>query len=56
VRSPETGTKAVEAISQKFGRLDVLINGAAGNFLSAAEDLTVNGFKTVRLIINYASH
>lgn len=32
---------------QKFGRLDILINCAAGNFLSPAEELSSNGFKTV---------
>ncbi|KXZ54019.1 hypothetical protein GPECTOR_5g13 [Gonium pectorale] len=29
------------------GPLDVLVNCAAGNFLATAEELTVNGFKTV---------
>ena len=32
---------------QEFGRLDILVNSAAGNFLCPAEDLSVNGFKTV---------
>jgi len=31
----------------KFGRLDVLVNGAAGNFLASASKLSSNGFKTV---------
>lgn len=30
-----------------FGRLDVLVNGAAGNFLCPTEKLSPNGFKTV---------
>lgn len=29
-----------------FGKLDVLVNAAAGNFLASAEDLSPNGFKT----------
>jgi peroxisomal 2,4-dienoyl-CoA reductase len=29
------------------GRVDVLVNGAAGNFLASADKLTTNGFKTV---------
>lgn len=35
-----------EAVSH-FGQLHILINCAAGNFLSAAEQLTSNGFRTV---------
>ena len=31
----------------KFGRLDILVNCAAGNFLSPAEALSTKGFKTV---------
>ena len=34
------------AVSQ-FGRVDILVNGAAGNFLSEAKSLTPKGFKTV---------
>lgn len=30
-----------------FGRLDILVNCAAGNFLAVPEDLSSNGFKTV---------
>ena len=30
-----------------FGRVDILVNGAAGNFLSEAKSLTPKGFKTV---------
>eukprot|EP01118_Nematostelium_gracile_P020231 TRINITY_DN975_c0_g1_i1.p1 TRINITY_DN975_c0_g1~~TRINITY_DN975_c0_g1_i1.p1 ORF type:complete len:306 (-),score=94.50 TRINITY_DN975_c0_g1_i1:32-868(-) len=47
VRSYETCEKAVEAVIAKYGRLDILINGAAGNFLVNAENLSSNGFKTV---------
>jgi len=32
---------------QELGPIDVLISGAAGNFLSPAEKLSANGFKTV---------
>jgi peroxisomal 2,4-dienoyl-CoA reductase len=34
------------AISQ-FGKVDILVNGAAGNFLAEAKSLTPRGFKTV---------
>lgn len=47
VRKQEDATRAVETTVKEFGRLDILINGAAGNFLVAAEDLSPNGFKTV---------
>jgi len=32
---------------QSFGRLDILVNNAAGNFATAAEDFSPNAFKTV---------
>jgi 2,4-dienoyl-CoA reductase [(3E)-enoyl-CoA-producing], peroxisomal len=42
---------AIEDIASKaaaaFGRLDVLVNGAAGNFLCPAERLSPNGFAAV---------
>lgn len=47
VRKKEDAVKAVEATIAKFGRLDVLINGAAGNFLAPSEDLSSNAFRTV---------
>ena len=31
----------------RFGRLDVLINNAAGNFIVQAEELSPNGFRSV---------
>ena len=33
--------------SSKFGKLDTLVNGAAGNFLAPAAALSPNGFRTV---------
>lgn len=47
VRKIEDAARVVEVIVKKFGRLDILVNGAAGNFLCAAEDLSPNGFRTV---------
>jgi NAD(P)-dependent dehydrogenase (short-subunit alcohol dehydrogenase family) len=38
---------AVGEVIGKFGRLDILINSAAGNFLSPAATLSANGFRTV---------
>lgn len=31
----------------KFGKLDILVNGAAGNFLASAAKLSTNGLRTV---------
>ena len=38
---------AVAATVERFGKLDTVINGAAGNFLCAAEELSPNGFGAV---------
>lgn len=46
VRKKEDAAAAVQAAVSAFGKLDILINAAAGNFLAAAEDLSSNGFRT----------
>jgi len=47
VRNNEDCLRVVQATVNKFGRLDILVNNAAGNFLSNAADLSPKGFKTV---------
>jgi peroxisomal 2,4-dienoyl-CoA reductase len=47
VRDSDDCLRAVDTAVSHFGRLDVLVNSAAGNFLSTLEDLTPKGFKTV---------
>ena len=47
VRSYKDVEKAVEYVVEKFGRIDIVVNGAAGNFLAPFDKLTSNGFKTV---------
>jgi 2,4-dienoyl-CoA reductase [(3E)-enoyl-CoA-producing], peroxisomal len=47
VRSPEEVEQAVATTVEHFGKLDIVINGAAGNFLCTAEELSPNGFGTV---------
>ena len=47
VRNPEDIAHAVAATIERFGKLDIVVNGAAGNFLCAAEELSPNGFGTV---------
>jgi NAD(P)-dependent dehydrogenase (short-subunit alcohol dehydrogenase family) len=47
VRDAAALEAAVGAAASAFGRLDVLVNSAAGNFLSPAAALSANGFKAV---------
>jgi peroxisomal 2,4-dienoyl-CoA reductase len=47
VRNPEEVEKAIAATIDRFGKIDTVVNGAAGNFLCAAEELSPNGFGTV---------
>jgi 2,4-dienoyl-CoA reductase [(3E)-enoyl-CoA-producing], peroxisomal len=47
VRKPEDVEQAIAATVQHFGKIDTVVNGAAGNFLCAAEELSPNGFGTV---------
>jgi 2,4-dienoyl-CoA reductase [(3E)-enoyl-CoA-producing], peroxisomal len=39
--------RAVAATVERFGSIDIVVNGAAGNFLCPAEQLSPNGFGTV---------
>ncbi len=47
VRKPEEVEKAIAATVERFGKIDIVVNGAAGNFLCKAEELSPNGFGTV---------
>lgn len=47
VRQPEAIAGAVAETVARFGKLDTLVNGAAGNFLAPAVGLSPNGFRTV---------
>jgi len=47
VRKVELCQEVISKIKETFGRLDILVNGAAGNFLSPAEKLSPNAFRTV---------
>lgn len=47
VRRPDELTAAVDGAAQRFGRLDTMVCGAAGNFFAPAEALSPNGFRTV---------
>ncbi|XP_050630691.1 peroxisomal 2,4-dienoyl-CoA reductase [(3E)-enoyl-CoA-producing] isoform X2 [Macaca thibetana thibetana] len=47
VRAPPAVMAAVDQALKEFGRIDILINCAAGNFLCPAGALSFNAFKTV---------
>jgi peroxisomal 2,4-dienoyl-CoA reductase len=47
VRKPEQLRAAVDKTIEKFGRIDFVVNAAAGNFLSPISGLSENGFRTV---------
>ncbi len=55
VRDYERVGEMFDSIIKHFGNLSGLVNNAAGNFLSASEDLSPGGFKAVVDIVLYGS-
>ncbi|WP_369902863.1 2,4-dienoyl-CoA reductase [Bacillus manliponensis] len=51
VRNEESIKEMIKQIDEKYGRIDVLVNNAAGNFLCPAEDLSTNGWNAVINIV-----
>src|SRR5699024_8469550 len=47
VRNPDDAERMVQETVETFGRIDHLVNNAAGNFVVLAEDLSVNGWNAV---------
>ena len=47
VREPESVGRMMEQISREHGRLDILINNAAGNFYAPSATLSPNGWRAV---------
>ena len=51
VRDPALVQAMVEQTKERFGRIDHLVNNAAGNFICPAEDLSINGWNSVINIV-----
>ncbi len=47
VRDYEAVENAISKTVEHYGHIDIVVNGAAGNFLCAADQLSSNGFGTV---------
>jgi len=47
VRLPEQVDRTIDAVRSEYGRLDVLVNNAAGNFAAPAERISPNGWRAV---------
>src|SRR5690606_32660500 len=47
VRRPEEVERVTRGILDRWGRLDVLVNNAAGNFPAPISKISYNGFKSV---------
>src|ERR1051325_8115276 len=48
VRDYDAVENAIAKTVEQYGKIDIVVNGAAGNFLCAADDqLSANGFGTV---------
>jgi citronellol/citronellal dehydrogenase len=47
VREPEQVAALVEQTLERFGRIDILVNNAGGQFLAAAEEISLKGWRAV---------
>src|SRR5690625_1723386 len=47
VRDPEKVQHTVDETIKTFGKIDGLVNNAAGNFICPAEDLSINAWNSV---------
>ena len=55
VRDPAAVETAIAAAEKQFGRIDTLINNAAGNFIARTEKLSPNAFHAVVGIVLYGT-
>jgi NAD(P)-dependent dehydrogenase (short-subunit alcohol dehydrogenase family) len=55
IREPEQVASLVDATLERFGRIDVLVNNAGGQFLAPAEEISLKGWRAVhRLAVDAA--
>ena len=47
VREPESVARMMDRVSERHGRLDILVNNAAGNFYAPTATLSPNGWRAV---------
>ena len=47
VREPEQRTALLDAVLERFGRVDVLVNSAGGQFVAPAEQISLKGWRAV---------
>ncbi|MGM7720133.1 2,4-dienoyl-CoA reductase [Metabacillus sp. Hm71] len=47
IRDPEKVAQMIKQVDQLYGRIDALVNNAAGNFICPAENLSINGWRSV---------
>ncbi|HXV56999.1 MAG TPA: SDR family oxidoreductase [Gaiellaceae bacterium] len=47
VREPEQVERLVDAALERFGRIDVLVNNAGGQFVAPAEEISLKGWRAV---------
>lgn len=47
VREPDQVTSSVDAVLERFGRIDVLVNNAGGQFAAPAEQISSKGWRAV---------
>ena len=51
VRDPDQVNDMVSQTVNEFGKIDILLNNAAGNFISRTKDLSPNGFNAIASIV-----
>lgn len=47
LRDPEHVERLVRSVDERFGRIDLWVNNAAGQFFAPAEDISPNGWRAV---------